>query len=159
MDLLAKLFKLVKGPWQWLILWLFHDKFIVGVVGIVLNERNEVLLCRHRFWKDGSWGLPGGYANKDETLESCLTREIKEETGLHIQNISLIKLISGYKYRLEAYYVAQATSDNCTLDTKEILEARFFSLDGLPAELLDSHRQILQEYSKHSARSAPRSKS
>jgi ADP-ribose pyrophosphatase YjhB (NUDIX family) len=138
MELLAKLFKLVKGPWQWLILWLFHDKFIVGVVGIVLNDRNEVLLCRHRFWKDGSWGLPGGYANKNETLEACLAREIKEETGLAIDNISLHKLVSGYKLRLEAYYVAQATSDNFTLDNQEILEAQFFSLDNLPVALLTS---------------------
>lgn len=147
-ELLAKLFKLMYGPWQWFVLWLFHDKFIVGVVGVVVNDQDQVLLLRHRFWKDGSWGLPGGYANKNEKLEECLAREVTEETGLAINNISLIKLVSGYKLRLEAYFSAQSTSTTFALDTKEVLEARFFALNALPAELIDSHRQILQEYSR-----------
>lgn len=33
----------------------------------------------------GSWALPGGFMNIDETAEQCAQRELKEETGLNVR--------------------------------------------------------------------------
>ena len=79
--LLAKVWSLLRigGGWpQWRILWLAHAKFVIGVSGVVLNERNQILLLQHRFWKPGSWGLPSGYADKREKLEGTIRREVQE---------------------------------------------------------------------------------
>ena len=35
----------------------------------------------------GCWAFPGGFMNIDETVEQCAKRELKEETGLDIENI------------------------------------------------------------------------
>ena len=35
----------------------------------------------------GCWAFPGGFMNIDETAEQCAKRELKEETGLDIENI------------------------------------------------------------------------
>jgi len=53
---------------------------IVAVDGIVLNEKNEILLVKNRL--SGSWTLPGGQVETGENLIEALVREIKEESGI-----------------------------------------------------------------------------
>ena len=142
-KLLARIWKLLEGNLQWHLLWLLHDKFMLGVCGVVLNAKGEVLLLRHRFWKDGSWGLPSGYAQKGETVEKTLSRELLEETGVEVLGASLVKIVSGYKLRLEIVLTARAISDAIRIDGKEVVEAKFFPLAALPNGLLSSHRDFV----------------
>lgn len=116
---------------------------MIGVSGVVLNERNQILLLKHRYWPEGSWGLPGGYAKKGERLEDTLAREVKEETGYTIEVLSLLKLASGYKLRLEVHYLARMVGGDLQLDQREIMEAKFFSPDDLPTGLLAPNREII----------------
>lgn len=142
--LLVKLWRLLRGTPQWYILWFFHPKFIIGVSGVVLNEQKQILLQRHRFWRPGSWGLPSGYANRNERLEETLQREVREETGYQISVSRCLRMVSGYRLRLEVSFLAHLTGGHLQLDPKEVIEARFFALDELPEGLLPSHRDIIQ---------------
>lgn len=141
--LLAKLWRIIRGPLQWYVLWFFHNKFIIGVSGVILNGEGQVLLLRHRYWPRDSWGLPSGYARKSEKLEDALLREVLEETGYIIKTESLLKITSGYKLRLEVHYLAYLTGGKLKLNNDEVLEANFFSLNKLPDGLLMSHRQLI----------------
>ncbi len=141
--LLAKVWRSWRGRWQWYVLWLFHHKFIVGVSGVIFNEQGQILLLRHRYWREGSWGLPGGYANSGERLEDTLRREVLEETGYLVETQALLRMVSGYKLRIEASFVGRLLGGELKLDPKEVIEARFFSPDQLPDGLLASHRQII----------------
>jgi len=51
---------------------------------------------------------------------------------------------SGFRYRIEVYYEAVLTSglDSLVLDSREILDARLFSVDELPDEMPGSHREL-----------------
>lgn len=133
----------MRGPLQWYALWLVHHKFIIGVSGVIFDDQKRILLLRRRYWKSGSWGLPSDYAEHKEKLEEALFRELREETGYQIQVHSLLRLVSGYKLRIEASYVGTVVGGDLRLDRKEVLEARFFAADELPAELLPSHRDII----------------
>ena len=56
----------------------------------------------------------------------------------------LLELRSGLRYRVEAYYEAALGGglDGLVLDDREVLEARLFTLDALPAGMPPLHRQL-----------------
>lgn len=146
-DLLTKLWRLGK-PFQWRALWLVHAKFICGVTGVVRDEEGRVLLLRHRFWPPSrQWGFPSGYAHKGERHEDTIAREVREETGLTVTVGRLLKARSGFKCRIELYYEATLVGglDGLVLDDKEVLEARLFDADGLPAGMAPIHRELVRE--------------
>jgi 8-oxo-dGTP diphosphatase len=143
-SLKVGVWRMLSGILQWYVLWLAHAKFIVGVSGVILNKQDQVLLLRHRYWRKGTWELPSGYMNRGEKLENALVREAKEETGYDVQVGALLRVVSGYKLRVEASYMGWLVGGDLAVDPGEVLEARFFSLSELPAGLLDSHRELVQ---------------
>lgn len=95
-KLIAMVWRLIRGPIQWRVLWIFHAKFMIGVTGIVRDGEGRVLLLRHRLWPEGrQWGLPTGYAIKGEKFEDTIVREVREETGLEVQVNDLAYLKAG----------------------------------------------------------------
>jgi ADP-ribose pyrophosphatase YjhB (NUDIX family) len=58
-----------------------QDQFLVGVTGIIFNDKKEILLFKHTY-RTHSWSLPGGYLKSGEHPREALEREIKEESGM-----------------------------------------------------------------------------
>lgn len=56
----------------------------VGAVGVIFNERGEVLLAQHSYRTDYEWGLPGGWVAHGENPADTVVREIAEELKLDI---------------------------------------------------------------------------
>jgi 8-oxo-dGTP diphosphatase len=56
------------------------------VVGILLNEQNEVLIALRppHVVQPGVWEFPGGKVEENESLENALIREFHEEIGIKI---------------------------------------------------------------------------
>ena len=144
-NLVARLWRLIRGPLQWRLLWLWHAKFMVGVTGIVRDGEGRVLLLRHRMWPpDRQWGCPTGYANKGEQFEDTVVREVREETGLHVKVGRLLHVKSGYKLRVEVAYEAQLAGGTLAIDSVEILEAKWYSPHNLPEGVQESHRLLIE---------------
>ena len=58
---------------------------VAAVGGLVTNDAGELLLVRRaRDPGKGKWGLPGGFVDRNETIEQALVREVHEETGLTV---------------------------------------------------------------------------
>src|ERR1700691_6793105 len=74
------------------LLRLLNDKFLIGVTGIIFNEKYEVLLVKHSY-RRVQWSLPGGYLQVNEHPKRGLEREIYEETNfkVHIEKILMTK--------------------------------------------------------------------
>ncbi|WP_394428847.1 NUDIX domain-containing protein [Streptomyces sp. SGAir0957] len=136
----------LRGSLKWRVLWLSHATFMVGVTGIVRDERQRVLLLRHRMWsKSHPWGLPTGFAVKGEEFGDTVVREVREETGLDVAVGRLVRLNSGFKLRLEVAYEARLTGGTLRIDPFEILEAGWFAVHELPDGLLESHHRLIAE--------------
>ncbi|MDT0447318.1 NUDIX hydrolase [Streptomyces johnsoniae] len=141
--LVARLWRMIRGPVQWRVLWLAHAKFMVGVTGVVRDGEGRMLLLRHRLWPEGrQWGFPTGFAVKGEDFRQTVVREVREETGLEVVPGRLVRLRSGYRLRLEVAYEAELTGGTLRLDPMEILEARWCTLEDLPEGLQPVHRDL-----------------
>jgi len=60
---------------------------IVVGAAVVTNRKGEVLIAQRRD-KDmlgGLWEFPGGKQETGETIQQCITRELKEELGINIE--------------------------------------------------------------------------
>ena len=68
-----------------------------------------------------------------ETFADTIVREVREETGLTVTVSELAHLRSGYKLRAEVAYEALCTGGELRLSSLEILDARWFPPDALPA--------------------------
>ncbi|WP_300812189.1 NUDIX domain-containing protein [uncultured Bacteroides sp.] len=56
-----------------------------ATVALILNERNELLVCRRgKEPAKGTLDLPGGFVDMSETGEEGVMREVKEETGMDV---------------------------------------------------------------------------
>src|SRR5215467_8656356 len=144
-GLLARLWHRLGGGLQWRVLWLTQPKFMVSVCGVVRDDEGRVLLLRHRFWPEGSWGLPGGYAHGAERLEDALARELREETGWRIADQRLLRVNSGFRMRVEVVYTARLAGGVMELDRREVLAAELFHPDDLPAGTLRGHRELIAQ--------------
>jgi phosphoglycolate phosphatase len=62
----------------------------VATVGaLIFNARGEVLMIRTHKWSN-LWGIPGGKIKTNEGSMDALRREIREETGLELDDIRFV---------------------------------------------------------------------
>jgi len=107
---------------------LFTRSWVVGAVAVMVDEEvspPELLLVKHSYRPRGAWGLPGGSldaipgdptrpgspSSPDDVLESALRREVREELGIEITALRLLRVDAipfvaeePGPYRLDFYY-------------------------------------------------------
>jgi ADP-ribose pyrophosphatase YjhB (NUDIX family) len=132
-SLLSKLYKALHLPknLQLLLMRFLQDQFLVGVTGIILNDKNEVLLFKHTY-RSHAWSLPGGYLKSGEHPREALEREIKEESSLVVSvDESLKTRTDRDTARLDMCYVGVLIGGDFT-PTHEVSDYGFFTQDNLP---------------------------
>ena len=70
----------------------YPEKPIVGVGGVVIEERRALLIRRGSEPLLGQWSIPGGTLELGETLVEGTRRELMEETGLAVRVLDLIEI-------------------------------------------------------------------
>jgi 8-oxo-dGTP diphosphatase len=68
-----------------------------GVVALIVED--EMLLLGKRapdIFRGGKWSLPGGFIEFEEDFLSAAHREIEEETGLTVNVISILSVVSNF---------------------------------------------------------------
>jgi ADP-ribose pyrophosphatase YjhB (NUDIX family) len=64
-------------------------RFIVSTWAVIVDERGRVLLFHHTHDRRHPWGLPSGRLESDETPETAMAREFREEVSgaLHVRRL------------------------------------------------------------------------
>lgn len=150
-EILAKVWRklaLPKGI-QLSFMRLSQDQFLVGVTGVIFNEKNEVLLFKHTYRQSPLWSLPGGYIKAREHPLEALEREVAEESGLIISGDEQLKIRTDRETsRLDITVVGKHIGGEFE-KSEEVSEHGFFSFENLPDI---SKNQLLLIESVHRAR-------
>jgi len=106
----------------------------IGVGGIVFNDQGQILLIkRNQSPASGLWSIPGGKLEPGESLVEACQREIKEETGLKVEAISIVAVverrIEGFHYVI-IDYLASLTDQEIPMPIaqSDVAEARWVNL-------------------------------
>lgn len=102
------------------------------VISLVVKG-DEILLVRKPEWKDQRFGLVAGFVEFGECLEEAMSREIREETNIEVQNIRYIGSQSWpFPNQIMAGYITDYTAGEIVLQKEELAEADWYKLDNLP---------------------------
>src|SRR5215210_6688735 len=110
---------------------LAHARFTVTAGAVIFNDKNEVLLLKHRFRAGHGWGLPGGFMEKGEQPIDALRRELREEIGMEVDDVKVFAARSFKRPKqVEVLFRARA---NATVKPRsvEVERAEWFSIDSL----------------------------
>ena len=134
-----------------------HRRLILCGSSVVLcNERGELLL-QQRVDPRGRWCFPGGLMEPGESTQDTARRELREETGLQLGELSLIGVYSGADhlcrasngdewYVVNCAYACSNFSGRPRVCDGESLALRWFDPENMPEDMALSHRQILADY-------------
>jgi ADP-ribose pyrophosphatase YjhB (NUDIX family) len=121
-------------------------------VSAVVRRRGEpdrILLMRRS--DNAHWGLPGGYVEPGESVESAAQREVREETGFEIEVGRLVGVYSDPRVQVIDYgdgrrvqainlcFEALAGTQRELGTPGETLELGFFAVDALPQPFVPIH--------------------
>lgn len=67
-----------------------------GVVVVVEQDGCVLLGKRKGTYGEGKWGLPQGYIEFEEDFLTAALREVKEETGLEVEIVSILNVSSNF---------------------------------------------------------------
>lgn len=115
----------------------------IGARAVVRDPEGRILLIQRN--DNGRWSWPAGTMELGQTLSDCAIREVYEETGLSAHTVTPFALYSGEHLHTNVFgatyqHVSLAVrvdswSGDLVRVTDETLDAGFFALDALPADL------------------------
>ncbi len=125
----------------------------VGVGGVIVWNRQVLIIKRKYMPNAGMWAIPGGHLKLGEPTAHGALRECVEETGLDLAIDKLASVIDKIDYdaegKIEYHYVlcdywmrlvGNYTQENPPLPQaqSDVLDARFVPFEGLSAYALTS---------------------
>lgn len=116
----------------------------------ILEKSYVLLIERAREPFKNKWALPGGFIEMDETLETACKRELFEETGLIVDNMTQFRTYDAIdrdpRHRtISVVYYTQIDKKQVVTGGDDASRAEWFSVSELP-ELAFDHKQILEEF-------------
>lgn len=100
---------------------------------IILTRGSEILFVVQTYVT--GYRLPGGGINKGEVPEEAIRREVREELGITLGDITYLdSFFTDAEYKRDTVYVftAELPEEPLTLDDVEIASVHWFHSDNLP---------------------------
>lgn len=105
----------------------------------VVFQDGKILLVHEN---NGTWSLPGGWCDVDQSVASNVIKEVKEETGLDVTADKLIAVqdwrlhnVQNYAYGVIKIFVLCRKTGGSFAENIETTETGYFARDKLPDDL------------------------
>lgn len=146
-----------------------HDPILTaGTALLIVNSKMEILMQLRTDYD--AWGFPGGSMELGESFEDTAIRELKEETGLISDELTLVTVVSGkdtYReypngdklYDITAIYRVSKYHGKLTTHDDESKKLQWFPEDKLPLNLSPMSKkylEILKKEHQHIFKTTPR---
>lgn len=113
-----------------------------ATVGAVIRHQDKILLVRRAIDpRKGTWDIPGGFVEPDETSQQAIMREVVEETGLQPK---IVRLLGTYgptwyeykgrgQYNTDLFFEMESDVEACT-PADDVDLCRWFLPNELPVD-------------------------
>ncbi|MCO7187019.1 MULTISPECIES: NUDIX hydrolase [unclassified Pseudoalteromonas] len=121
-------------------------------VAVVIKRQGKILLGE-RIGSHGAhtWATPGGHLEMGESVEQCARREVLEETGLTLAQVTKLDYTNDVFESDGKHYITLFVTGECVNGEPQLLEPgkclqwRWFSPDSLPEPLFLSLQNLLRD--------------
>ena len=111
----------------------------IGVGGVLLKDGKGLFVQRANNPGKGRWTIPGGYVELDEKIQDAIVREVREETGLITETVSVLAVrdrpqdLPEVKHDIYIVFLLRYLSGELKPDQTEVSQAAYYT----PAECKD----------------------
>ena len=114
------------------------------VVIMLITHGNSVLMGRSPGWPEGMYSLLAGFVEPGETLEAAVRREVFEESGVEVGEVSYLAS-QPWPFPASLMFGCQgrASSHKITIDPVEIEDALWVSREEMMDVFASKHPKIL----------------
>lgn len=126
----------------------------VDIVVLAPGQTQRILLIRRGNQPFvGCWALPGGFVDEGEQVTDAALRELREETGLHLDNLRLLGVYDTpgrdpRGWTVSVVYVTSVAREMQVAGADDAGDARWFAADELP-QLAFDHAVIVADALAH----------
>jgi NAD+ diphosphatase len=109
-----------------------YPRISPAVIVAVLRE-DEILLARASRFVEGMYSVLAGFVEPGETLEECVHREVREETGIEVADVRYFGSQPWpFPNSLMVGFTARYAAGEIVLDQAELVDAGWYRADALP---------------------------
>lgn len=127
-------------------------KLVKTAVAAIITEDNKILLEKRSSLIDkNKWCLPGGALEYGETALTGIKREVKEETGLTLENIKFLgyfdEIIPEMKNHSVVLIYSGKTNGTPKMQKSEVQELKWFTKEETDRlDIAYRHKEIIEKY-------------
>lgn len=124
----------------------------VGIGVIIVKEDKVLLIKRQGSHGEGTWSLPGGHLEFNESFEDCSKREVMEEVGLNIKDLRFAALTNDLFEKEDDHYITifmlsdWESGEPKIMEPDKTTEIGWFEWDKLPEPLFLPLKNLLDQY-------------
>ena len=112
-----------------------HTRYppVTPAILVLVHDGERMLLTHKPDWDNRRYSCIAGFAEPGESLEECVQREVYEEVGLLVTDITYVGSQPWpFPHQLMVGYTARYTRGEIHLDGLELDDARWFAPTNLP---------------------------
>jgi len=128
-----------------------QEKNVKVGVGCMILKKGKVLLGKRKgAHGDGEYAWPGGHLEFGETIEKCVEREVKEETGMKAKPVKFLcvsNIIKYNKHYIDIQILTKYISGKpLVLEPDRIESWNWYPINKLPKSMFEMSKRAVIAY-------------